>query len=68
MMDAKANLRMRQLAVTLKNSEEKIKSYTAKISKTRDSKKRQEYQLRKEIEQLRIEMKKREAKIIQLKN
>ena len=67
-MDAKTELRLRQLAQTINNSKDKIKSYTSKIAKEKVSKKRQILELRKEIEQLRVEMKIREGKIIQLNN
>lgn len=63
-MNAKTKLRLNQIALTIKNSKEKISNYSSKMNVEKDSKKREIYKLRKEIEQLRVEMKNREAKII----
>ncbi|GAL83616.1 hypothetical protein MYP_843 [Sporocytophaga myxococcoides] len=67
-MDAITELILRQLAQTIENAKDKIKDYTSKIANEKVAKKRQILELRKEIEQLRVEMKIREGKIIQLNN
>lgn len=67
-MDLKDKQRLYKLGMTIKNSKEKISDYQSKINKEKDSRKRQILELKKEIEQLRVEMKNCEGKIIMLNN
>ena len=66
-MEVKDKMRIHRIGLTIKNSEEKIKNYKSKLGSEKDSAKRKILVLKKEIEQLRVQMKLREGKLITLK-
>ena len=65
-MDQKTKIRIAKVVRVIRNSEKKIDDYKKKKSGKNTSSQRNVLEIKIEIEQLRIEMKKREIKLIDL--